>query len=144
MKEQSHKLVLTDQDEPEGERIVETGLSEYNRQKAGYVDAKTLSVFVIDTATDQIVGGLIGRTSLGLFFVDLIFIPESLRGSGVRSEIMERAEAEARRRGCSTAVLFTITFQAPGFYERLGYQVLGRINCEAPGYARLCMTKVLQ
>lgn len=93
---------------------------------------------------DWIVGGLIGRTSLGVFFIDLIFLPESLRGSGVGSEIMELAEAEARRRGCSTAVLFTITFQAPGFYERLGYQVLGRIECKPPGYARLCMTKALQ
>lgn len=58
---------------------------------------------------------------------------------------MERAEAEAeaRRRGCSAAVLYTITFQAPGFYERRGYRLLGRIECQPPGHTRLWMTKSL-
>jgi len=39
--------------------------------------------------------------------------------------------------------LFTVTFQAPGFYERQGYQVLGRIECKPPGHTRICMTKKL-
>jgi GNAT superfamily N-acetyltransferase len=143
MSEQNHHLMLTDQDVPDGRLAIAAGLLEYNQKKAGYVDARELSVFVIDTNTNQIVGGLVGRTSLGLFFVDLIFLPEMLRRSGLGSEIMERAEAEARRRGCSTAVLYTITFQAPGFYERRGYRVLGRIECKPPGHTRLCMTKTL-
>jgi len=99
MNEQNHRLMLTDQDVPDGRLAIEAGLSEYNQEKAGYVNARELSVFVIDTNTDQIVGGLVGRTSLGLFFVDLIFLPEMLRRSGLGSEIMERAEAEASRRG---------------------------------------------
>jgi hypothetical protein len=53
------------------------------------------------------------------------------------------AEAEAKKRGCSTAVLYTITFQAPAFYERQGYQVLGHVECQPPGHTRLCMTKKL-
>jgi hypothetical protein len=56
---------------------------------------------------------------------------------------MAAAEAEAKPRGYSAAVLYTITFQAPGFYERLGYQVLGRIEMSATGYSRVCMTKRL-
>jgi ribosomal protein S18 acetylase RimI-like enzyme len=56
---------------------------------------------------------------------------------------MDKAEEEARSRGCSAAVLYTITFQAPGFYERNGCQVLGRIEYLPPGHARLCMTKRL-
>jgi len=41
------------------------------------------------------------------------------------------------------AVLYTITFQAPAFYERQRYRVLGRIECRPPGYTRLCMIKTL-
>lgn len=42
MQEQSHKLIVTDQDEPDGKLTIEAGLSEYNQQKAGYVDARKL------------------------------------------------------------------------------------------------------
>jgi hypothetical protein len=56
---------------------------------------------------------------------------------------MAMAEREASRRGCTAAVLFTITFQAPDFYARLGYVELGRVECDPPGHTRVCMTKRL-
>ncbi len=46
-------------------------------------------------------------------------------------------------RGCKRAVLFTVTFQARGFYDRHGYQTLGRIECSTPGHTRICTTKNL-
>jgi GNAT superfamily N-acetyltransferase len=143
MSEPNYRVVVTDQDNAEAGRTIETGLAEYNREMAGYVDARPLSVHVTDAASRQVVGGLSGRTSLGLFFIDLFFLPQALRGHRLGTEIIEAAEAEAKRRGCSTAVLYTITFQAPGFYERRGYRVLGRIECPPPGYTRICMTKTL-
>ncbi|MEJ0066742.1 MAG: hypothetical protein WDM85_16100 [Caulobacteraceae bacterium] len=63
---------------------------------------------------------------------------------GLGAEVMRKAEAEAVRRGCTAAVLYTITFQAPGFYARLGYRELGRIECDPPGQTRVCMTKRLR
>jgi len=30
------------------------------------------------------------------------------------------------------------TFQAPDFYERLGYRILGQIECRSRGHTRLC------
>jgi hypothetical protein len=55
----------------------------------------------------------------------------------------DRAQPIPRNRGCSMAALYTITFQAPAFYERQGYRVLGRVECRPPGYTRMCMTKAL-
>ena len=143
MSEPGYQVVVTDQDNAEAERTIETGLAEYNRGMAGYIDTRPLSAYVRDTASGQMIGGLVGRTSLGLFFIDLIFLPKELRGNRLGSEIMEAAEDEARKRGCTSAVLYTITFQAPGFYERQGYRVLGRIECPPPGHTRIFMTKAL-
>lgn len=143
MSDTGYRLVVTDQENPDAEHAIDAGLSEYNRRMAGYVDARHLSVHVIDPGSGRVVGGLSGRTSLGLLFIDLFFLPEALRGNRLGTEIIEAAEAEAKKRGCSTAVLYTITFQAPGFYERRGYRVLGRIECPPPGHTRICMTKTL-
>ena len=82
-----------------------------------------------------------GRTSLGLLFIDIVFLPAALRARDVGTRMMEMAEAEARRRGCRASVLYTISFQAPGFYQRLGWRVFGDIACEPPGTSRVFMTK---
>jgi predicted N-acetyltransferase YhbS len=67
----------------------------------------------------------------------------SARGQGLGGKVMAMAEQEARQRGCSAAVLFTIVFQAPDFYARQGYRELGRVECDPPGHTRVCMTKRL-
>jgi GNAT superfamily N-acetyltransferase len=143
MAKQNYQITVTDNAIPAVRRVITAGVSQYNREMAGYCDAKNLSVLVMDSQSKKVVGGLLGRTSLGLFFIDLLFLPTPLRGNGIGAQVIEYAEAEAKERGCSTAVLYTITFQAPGFYERRGYRVLGRIECPSPGHTRLCMTKAL-
>jgi ribosomal protein S18 acetylase RimI-like enzyme len=54
---------------------------------------------------------------------------------------MQRAEDEARRRGCRGAWLDTYSFQARGFYERIGYEVFGVIDDFPPGHSRLFLRK---
>jgi hypothetical protein len=51
------------------------------------------------------------------------------------------AQKEARRRGCRAGVLYTISFQAPGFYQRLGWRVFGEIPGDPPGISRVFLTK---
>ena len=138
-----YALTVTDAPGAEAEAIIEGRLHDFNRMKAGYVDSRPLAVLVRDAATSQVVGGLLGKTTLGLMFIDLVFLPEATRGKGVGSEMMRMAEEEARRRGCTTVVLFTIWFQAPAFYAGLGYQEVGRIECDPPGHTRICMKKHL-
>jgi hypothetical protein len=45
---------------------------------------------------------------------------------------MDRAEIRARERGCHSAWLDTFSFQARGFYEKLGYEEFGRLDCPPP------------
>jgi hypothetical protein len=60
-----------------------------------------------------------------------------------RLGILVGAELGREVRGCVGAVLYTINFQAPGFYERQGYRVLGTVPCLPPGASRIFMTKPL-
>jgi GNAT superfamily N-acetyltransferase len=128
----------------DGERaVIADGLRAYNEAQAGYTDSRPLNILVRDPKTDKVVGGLLGRTSLGLLRVDLFFLPESLRRNRLGSRVLAMAEEEARRRGCTRAVLSTLHFQAPGFYLKQGWEVAARIECEPPGHTRFHMTKRL-
>jgi GNAT superfamily N-acetyltransferase len=57
--------------------------------------------------------------------------------------LMAVAEEEAVRRGCRNAWLDTHEFQAPGFYEKLGYAVFGKLADYPPGFARIFLTEHL-
>jgi GNAT superfamily N-acetyltransferase len=81
---------------------------------------------------------------MGLLFIDRFFLPESLRKRGLGSRLIKLAEDEGARRGCTRAVLFTVHFQAPGFYLRQGYEVFGRLDLDPPGHTRFIMTKRLR
>ncbi len=141
--ENSPKLVLTDAATLEDEAVIRDGLGAYNLEKAGYRDYRPLAVLVADPATGDIDGGLYGSTSMGLLRIDRFFLPEKLRKQGLGSRILKAAEEEGARRGCTRAVLSTLSFQAPGFYRRQGWDELGRIECDPPGHTRFMMTKRL-
>jgi hypothetical protein len=57
--------------------------------------------------------------------------------------VLKLFEDEGRWRGCRSAVLTTISFQAPGFYERNGWRRFGEVACDPPGTSRVFMTKEL-
>ena len=127
--------------EPDAERIIGDGLNAFNDATVGYADQVPLHVLVSDPDSGEIVGGITGRTSLGLMFIDLVYLPKTPRGRDIGTRMMALAEEEARRRGCRAGVLYTISFQAPEFYKRLGWRVFGEIPCEPPGTSRVFLTK---
>lgn len=136
-------LFLTDIADDEAHRIVDEELAGHGVEQAGYWDARPLYVLARDPSNERILGGMIGRTSLGLLFIELVFLPPELRNRGTGTRMLYMAEEEAVRRGCRAGVLYTISFQAPAFYERHGWREFGRIPCHPTGTSRIFMTKDL-
>ena len=136
-------IALATERDPQADAIVTGGLADYNRETFGRVDTRTLDILVRNPDTGEIVGGLLGRSSLGLFFLDLFYLPKQLRGGGLGSRLIAQAEEEARRRGCTAAFVYTVTFQAPGFYEKHGYRRFGEIACPPDGATRIFLSKPL-
>jgi GNAT superfamily N-acetyltransferase len=119
-------------------------LVRFNEQRAGRSeDYRPLALLLSDSGTGAIIGGLYGDTMFGHLHVDLLFVPEALRRGGLGRQLMARAEDEARRRGCHGAWLDTYSFQARGFYERIGYEVFGVIEDFPPGHSRFFLKKAL-
>ena len=134
-------IVLTDAPTDADEAVIEGGLADFNADQAGYRDWRALAVLARDPTTGQTIGGILGRTTLGLLFVDLVYLPPALRGQDLGSRMMRMVEQEAVKRGCRSGALITISFQAPGFYVRNGWREFGRVPCDPPGTFRVFMSK---
>lgn len=123
--------------------IIEEGLNEFNDVITGISDRKPLNILIRSTATGKVIGGIQGRSSLGLLFLDLFYLPLELRRCGVGTEVLMKFEAEGIKRGCKAAFLYTISFQAPDFYIKNGWEEFGRIECLPEGTSRIFMKKNL-
>ncbi len=124
------------------EQVIGEGLRVFNVEVTGFSDSQPLAVVVQDP-DGAVLGGLAGRTSLGMLFINVFHLPTHLRGGGLGSRILRMAEQEARQRGCCSGVLWTISFQAPAFYERHGWRRFGEMPCYPVGTSRVFLTKEL-
>ena len=136
-------IALTDAPEADELATIRRQLDRYNAEACGIDDQRPLAIVVKDPAIQEVMGGLTGRTSRSVLFIDMFILPESLRGTGLGSKLLQMAEEEGRRRGCHTALLHTNTFQAPEFYKKLGWREYGTFPCDPPGCDRIFFTKDL-
>jgi GNAT superfamily N-acetyltransferase len=131
------RLELTDAPPPGAQEVLVAGLVAESGAALGEpFAARPLAVLLRDPETDAVQGGLLGRTDKGWLFVQFLFLPQACRGAGLGAEVLRRAEAEARERGCHHVWLDTFSFQAPGFYEKQGYHCFGSLPGYPAGHSR--------
>lgn len=118
-------------------------LYRYNVAQTGRDDRMPIGARLIYRPTGEVVGGLWGRTELGVLFLDMAFLAEGVRGRSLGGRLLAMVEEEAVRRGCKRAVVETSSFQAPGFYERHGYREFGRVAFDLEGHTRIFLRKAL-
>ena len=83
-----------------------------------------LTVCVRDGA--GLVGGVSGWTWGTCAGIGMVWVREDARGGGLGERLMAAFEDAARGRGCVQVLVSSFTFQAPRFYERLGYAEFAR------------------
>ena len=113
----------------------------YNEALLGPPSIRPVTVLIRTQDDARVLGGLWGRTSFQWLFVELLFIPDSLRGQGLGTQLLKTAEAEAKARGCLGAWLDTFSPDACRFYEKRGYQMFGVIADYPIGNARSFLSK---
>lgn len=123
-------------------RAVVKGLVAYNAAQAGPSKWKRFAVSVRDDA-GTIKGGVVGSTLWNWCFIELVWLDEALRGTGLGTDLMARAEAVAAKRGARHVYLDTFSFQGDGFYQKLGYEVYGELGDFPPGHRRIWLKKDL-
>jgi GNAT superfamily N-acetyltransferase len=112
---------------PADVRFLEDQLYAYNVEQTGVDDGRWLTVFVRDDS-GRIAAGLHGWTWGGGAKVQTLWVRQDLRRHGYGTRLLAAAEAEARARGCDRILLDTFAFQAPLFYQKHGYEVVGEDN----------------
>jgi GNAT superfamily N-acetyltransferase len=108
-------------------------LDTFNVAVTGFAEYHAVSIFLRDEY-DEVLGGLLGALWGDWLHVAFLWVAEPLRGRGHGRQLLEAAEGYAVERGCTRAWLTTFSFQAPGFYPKLGYESFGVLEDHPTGH----------
>jgi ribosomal protein S18 acetylase RimI-like enzyme len=131
--------------EPEDQQVaaLRKKLSDFNIAKARTDQGFGLAILTNDLQK-QLVGGIYGWVWGSCLEIDYLWVNENLRGMGYGKKLVTELERVAMARGCRIATLDTYNFQAPAFYESLGYVCFGVIDGYGPGYQKHFYKKELR
>ncbi len=132
---------INDKPSAQDREYLDDKITEFNFQTTGYYDGKLMSITV--ERAGEVIAGLYGWTWGGCSEIEFLWVQEQFRGQGLGKRVLEAAEEEARRRGCLHVVLDTHSFQAPGFYLKCGYEIIGTVENHPRGYEKFYLLKKL-
>jgi|GEM_PF-605413 len=107
----------------------------YNRMGDGELQFDSDGTFAIVYRRDEnIVAGAIAVIVHDWAYVETVWVDDSLRGQGIGRKLMLAVESYAKQIGLNGIWLYTIDFQAPDFYRKLGYQQIGILPNRPQGH----------
>ena len=126
--------------------VISKGIKTFNGQylpeEVVYEPDTQFAVFARND-NDCIVGGIRAVAYWNYCYIELLWLSEEARGSGVGSALMLQAEALAKEKGFKYMRTETLDFQAKPFYEKLGYQQYGELPNFPDGHTCYCLYKVI-
>jgi ribosomal protein S18 acetylase RimI-like enzyme len=128
------KITVDENPDPKLRDEIVKPLRAFNESQVGPIKPEPLAITLRDPRSETVTGGLWGHSVAGWLYVDLLVVPDGFRGRGLGTALLQKAETVAKKRGCVGMWLYTATFQAPGFYEKIGFRLFGKLPDYPRGY----------
>lgn len=107
--------------------FINDALRKFNDEKVGPDNHELLNIVEYDE-NGNIIAGILGGTYWGWMHIDILWVNENFRKKGIGSKLLKSAEEKARKRGCHSVHVDTMSWQAPEFYKTHGYKIISELN----------------
>jgi len=139
-------IELTTSPSTEDSKFISQGLVSFNHDKVKDLEPEEpetkFSIFARDEE-NKIIGGLRAVCFWNALHVELVWVSKETRGTGIGTEIMQKAELFAIEQGYELSLLESTSWQAKSFYEKLGYSLMATLPDYPKGHATHFLTKRL-
>ena len=117
-------------------------LNDFNIHLTGIPFDGEIAVLVYDER-DRIIGGANGFQWGDSFSVQFLWLEEQWRGQDIGTQLMHAIHHQAAQCGCTQLYQDTYSFQAIGFYQKLGYEIVGKLENFPTPYTHYFLKKDL-
>ncbi len=129
------------------EKIRETlheEIKSFNYPRLGSYELKRFAIYMQDNAKNTIAGlyGFIIDNHKTIR-VELVWVKDEFRNQGLGTQLFNELERYAMTHECKVIQASTMEFQAPIFYEKIGFKLLGKIPKWFCDKDMLCFIKEL-
>ena len=113
--------------------FVNNALEKFNNMHVGPDNHLLLNIVEYDE-NQNVIAGILGGTYWGWLHIDILWVDENFRSKKIGSRLLIAAENEAKKRGCHSVHVDTMSWQAPEFYKKNGYKIISELNNIPIGY----------
>jgi ribosomal protein S18 acetylase RimI-like enzyme len=141
-------FIISDQPAAADRAFISRRIKEFNDSVSAYhrlgrQQGKQPLAATMRNAGGELSGGLLASTYWGWLDIEELWVAENYRRQGYGRRLLRMVEETAVDRGCQSAQVKTWDFQARGFYEGLGYHVVGWQTDFPPGQTLFWLRKEL-
>ena len=122
--------------------FVNNALEKFNNMHVGPDNHLLLNIVEYDE-NQNVIAGILGGTYWGWFHIDILWVDENFRSKKIGSRLLIAAENEAKKRGCHSVHVDTMSWQAPEFYKKHGYELISELDNIPNGYKKFHFIKRL-
>jgi len=125
-----------------GLEAIEERLDNDNRRLTGRGDDRAL-VFALRDEQGRAVGAAAGYSWAGIAELTLMWVDDAYRGLGHGRKLLDAFIAEAAARGSLRIWVSTHDFQAPGLYEKAGFERMAELTGWPEGHSNIIFCKTM-
>lgn len=127
MKYKNYEISIPSREE--AETLDDNLLEEIQKVKPFTLKEAFVPIQLCAKANGELVCGVLAYAVMwDILYVDTVWTRKDFRNKGLACRLLDEVEKRAIEMGCRTAHLSTYDFQAPLFYEKLGYIKFGEID----------------
>jgi ribosomal protein S18 acetylase RimI-like enzyme len=120
---------------PEETQFTALRLKDHTEQAIG-INVSHAAFGLLAYEGETLIGSIVGKSFFNWLHIDLMWVEDSYRSQGVGRMLMDEAYRQAKEMGLSGIEVWTQSWQAPGFYKKMGYEELAVIDDFTPGRKR--------
>lgn len=123
----SDNIFICEPEDPKISNIITDGLKEYNQTKIGPYEIIPFNIYATDLQ-EKVIAGINGEFYNQLIRINAVWVDEKHRNKDLGTKLFQVLEEYAKEHEYKIIQLFTTDFQAPSFYEKLGFTCVTKVD----------------
>ncbi|MFW9911674.1 MAG: GNAT family N-acetyltransferase [Candidatus Thorarchaeota archaeon] len=125
MSESNRYAVVNDPTDEEAKKFRQ-GLESYNMEKTNgeFNSPQPWHNLVLKDKEGNVIGGILTSTLYWTQYLEVLWVDERYRRLGYGRDLVMEAQRLAKEIGCISSHVYTFSWQAPDFYQAVGYDLM--------------------
>jgi len=139
----SNRFTIISEPTEDEMKVFHKGLEDYNLSQTDgeFNSPQPWISLVLKDHKGTVVGGVLTSTLYWTQYLEVLWVDQKYRGLGLGRDLIMEAHRLAKKQGCVSSHTYTFSWQAPDFYQAVGYSLIATYDGYHEGITELILMK---